>query len=38
MILKRDLLDRVLDGHPLDPMAVIRQPLVVHEAMKILLA
>ena len=35
MILKRDLLDRVLDGHPLDPMAVIRQPLVVHEAMKI---
>ena len=35
MILKRDLLDRVLDGQPLDPMAVIRQPLVVHEAMKI---
>ena len=35
MILKRDLLDQVLDGQPLDPMAVIRQPLVVHEAMKI---
>jgi putative hemolysin len=35
MILKRDLLDQVLDGQPLDPTAVIRQPLVVHEAMKI---
>jgi CBS domain containing-hemolysin-like protein len=35
MILKRDLLDQVLDAHPLDPMAVIRQPLVVHEAMRI---
>ena len=35
MILKRDLLDQVLDGQPLDPMAVIRQPLVVHEAMRI---
>jgi CBS domain containing-hemolysin-like protein len=35
MILKRDLLHQVLDGQPLDPMAVIRQPLVVHEAMRI---
>jgi CBS domain containing-hemolysin-like protein len=35
MILKRDLLDQVLDGQPLDPMAVIRQPLVIHEAMRI---
>ena len=35
MILKKELLDQVLDGQPLDPMAVIRQPLVVHEAMRI---
>jgi len=35
MILKRDLLGQVLDGGPLDPMAVIRQPLVIHEAMRI---
>ena len=35
MILKRDLLDLVLDGQPPDPMAVIRQPLVIHEAMRI---
>ncbi len=35
MILKRDLLDQVLDGHPPDPMAVICQPLVIHEAMRI---
>jgi putative hemolysin len=35
MILKRDLLDQVLDGNPPDPMAVIRQPLVIHEAMRI---
>src|SRR5665648_463114 len=34
MILKRDLLGQVLDGQPLDPMAVIRQPLVIHEAMR----
>jgi CBS domain containing-hemolysin-like protein len=32
MILKRDLLDRVLDGQGLDPMAVIREPLAIHEA------
>ena len=35
MILKRDLLDLVLDGQPPDPMTVIRQPLVIHEAMRI---
>ncbi len=35
MMLKRDLLDQVLDGQPLDPLAVIREPLVVHEAMTI---
>ena len=35
MILKRDLLDQALDGKQIDPMAVIRQPLVVHEAMRI---
>lgn len=35
MILKRDLLGQVLAGGPLDPMAVIRQPLVIHEAMRI---
>lgn len=32
MILKRDLLDQVLDGQGLDPMAVIREPLAIHEA------
>lgn len=32
MILKKDLLDQVLDGKPLDPMAVIREPVIVHEA------
>ena len=31
----RNLLDQVLDGHPPDPMAVICQPLVIHEAMRI---
>jgi CBS domain containing-hemolysin-like protein len=31
MVLKKDLLDQVLDGGKLDPMAVIRQPLVLHE-------
>ena len=35
MILKRDLLDQVLDGQPPDPMAVICQPLVIHEAIRI---
>jgi CBS domain containing-hemolysin-like protein len=31
MVLKKDLLDQVLDGKPIDPMAVIKNPLVVHE-------
>ncbi|MGO4671774.1 hemolysin family protein [Bosea sp. 2YAB26] len=31
MILKRDLLDQVLDGKALDPMAVICDPVIVHE-------
>lgn len=32
MILKKDLLDQALDGKPLDPMAVVREPMIVHEA------
>jgi putative hemolysin len=32
MVLKADLLDQSLDGQPLDPLAVIREPLIVHEA------
>ena len=32
MVLKKDLLDQALEGKPLDPMAVIREPLVLHEA------
>jgi CBS domain containing-hemolysin-like protein len=32
MILKRDLLDRALDGQVPNPMGVIREPLVIHEA------
>jgi putative hemolysin len=32
MILKKELLDQVLDGKSLDPMAVIREPLIVHDA------
>jgi putative hemolysin len=35
MLLKKDLLDQVLDGKPLDPMAVIRQPVIVHETARI---
>ncbi|MER9202917.1 hemolysin family protein [Mesorhizobium sp. M0933] len=31
MILKKDLLDQALDGKALDPRAVIREPVVVHE-------
>src|ERR1700730_3974094 len=30
MILQKDLLDQVLDGKSLDPMAVIREPLIVY--------
>jgi putative hemolysin len=32
MVVKQDLLDQVLDDKPLDPVALIREPLVVHEA------
>ena len=32
MIFKKDLLDQVLNGQDLDPMAVIREPVTVHEA------
>jgi CBS domain containing-hemolysin-like protein len=35
MILKKDLLDQVLDGKTLDPMAVIREPVIVHESVSI---
>jgi CBS domain containing-hemolysin-like protein len=35
MIVKKDLLDQVLDGQTLNPMAVIRQPIALHEAMPI---
>jgi CBS domain containing-hemolysin-like protein len=35
MVVKKDVLDQALDGQPLDPMAVIRQPLVVLESMPI---
>lgn len=35
MIVKKDLLDQALDGRPLDPMAVLRDPLVVHEGTRI---
>ncbi len=32
MVLKKDLLDQLLDGGQLDPTAVMREPLVVYEA------
>jgi len=32
MILKKDLLDQALDGKTIDPTAVLREPLVMHEA------
>lgn len=32
MVLKKDLLDQVLQGKKIDPLAVIRNPLVVHES------
>ena len=32
MILKKELLDQILDGKPLDPMAVVREPLIVHDS------
>jgi len=31
MVLKKDLLDQILDSQTIDPLAVIREPLVVHE-------
>jgi putative hemolysin len=35
MVLKKDVLDQVLDGQSPDPMSVIRQPIALHEAMPI---
>ncbi len=35
LVLKADLLDQALAGQDLDPLAVIREPLIVHEAMPI---
>lgn len=35
MVLKKDLLDQVLDGSSIDPTAVIRSPLVLHEGIRI---
>ncbi len=35
MVVKKDLLDQALDGRALDPMAVIREPVVVHEGTRI---
>ena len=35
MVVKKELLDQVLDGKPLDPLAVIREPLIIHEATRI---
>jgi putative hemolysin len=32
MVLKKDLLGQVLAGQPLDPLAVVREPLIVHES------
>jgi len=32
MVIKQDLLDQILDGGKPDPIAAIRQPLVVHES------
>jgi CBS domain containing-hemolysin-like protein len=32
MVVKQDLLDQVLDERPLDPVAMLREPLIVHEA------
>ena len=35
MVVKKDLLDQALDGKSLDPMAVIRQPVIVHDSVRI---
>lgn len=35
MVMKHDLLHQALDGRPIDPLAVLREPLVVHEGISI---
>jgi len=35
VVFKQHLLDQVLDGNPIDPVAVMRKPLAVHESMSI---
>ncbi|WP_395665217.1 hemolysin family protein [Methylocella sp.] len=35
MVLKKDLLHQILDGRAPDPIAAVREPLVVHETMSI---
>ncbi|OCP16036.1 MULTISPECIES: hemolysin family protein [unclassified Ensifer] len=35
MVLKKDLLDQLLDGHTLDPMKAMREPLVLHESARV---
>ncbi|MBB4201078.1 hemolysin [Rhodoblastus sphagnicola] len=32
MILKKDLLDQFLDGRPVNPLAAVREPVIVHES------
>jgi putative hemolysin len=32
MIAKKDLIDQAINGQPLDPMAVIREPVAIHES------
>ena len=36
VVRKQDLLDQTLDGKPLDPLALVQEPLVVHEAAPVL--
>jgi CBS domain containing-hemolysin-like protein len=35
MVLKKDLLDQILDGQAIDPLAAMRQPIALHETMPI---
>lgn len=35
MVLKKELLDQALDGQPPDPLAILREPLSVHESTSI---
>lgn len=35
MVVKQDLLDQVIDGHAIDPLAAIRAPLAIYETMPI---